>query len=95
MPALALALALALVLALALALTPILALVRALALRHRGPATLPLAPTLGTLSMSTSFNEITGTTWNATAELFLNTGIAIVRIVATVHPIVCYAMRGV
>ena len=28
----------------------------------------------GTLSMSTSFNESTGTTWNATAELFINTG---------------------
>jgi hypothetical protein len=24
--------------------------------------------------MSTSFNEVTGTTWNATAELFVNTG---------------------
>ncbi|GMI03874.1 hypothetical protein TrLO_g11410 [Triparma laevis f. longispina] len=30
--------------------------------------------TFGTLSMSTSFNDDTQTTWNATAELFINTG---------------------
>ena len=34
----------------------------------------PLSNTRGTLSMSTSFNETTGTTWNATAELFINKG---------------------
>jgi len=34
----------------------------------------PLSNTAGTLSMSTSFNESTATTWNATAELFVNTG---------------------
>ena len=33
-----------------------------------------LSNVFGTLSMSTSFNETTGTTWNATAELFINTG---------------------
>ena len=33
-----------------------------------------LSNTYGTLSMSTSYNESTGTTWNATAELFINTG---------------------
>ena len=38
-----------------------------------------LSNRFGTLSMSTSFNEITGTTWNATAELFLNTGAAVAR----------------
>ena len=38
-----------------------------------------LSNSFGTLAMSTSFSEITGTTWNATAELFLNTGTTIVR----------------
>lgn len=33
-----------------------------------------LSNTFGTLSMSTSFNERTKTTWNATSELFINTG---------------------
>ena len=33
-----------------------------------------LSNTLGTLSMSTSFNPLFNTTWNATAELFLNLG---------------------
>ena len=33
-----------------------------------------LSNTYGTLSMSTSYNEDTETTWNATAELFINTG---------------------
>ena len=33
-----------------------------------------LSNTFGTLSMSTSFNEATHTTWNATSELFINTG---------------------
>ena len=33
-----------------------------------------LSNTFGTLSMSTSFHEGARTTWNATAELFINTG---------------------
>jgi cyclophilin family peptidyl-prolyl cis-trans isomerase len=33
-----------------------------------------LSNLFGTMSMSTSFNEATGTTWNATAELFINIG---------------------
>jgi cyclophilin family peptidyl-prolyl cis-trans isomerase len=33
-----------------------------------------LSNVYGTISMSTSFNHSTGTTWNATAELFINTG---------------------
>ena len=33
-----------------------------------------LSNTYGTISMSTSYNETTNTTWNATAELFINTG---------------------
>ena len=33
-----------------------------------------LSNTYGTLSMSTSYNETTNTTWNAIAELFINTG---------------------
>eukprot|EP00966_Prymnesium_polylepis_P131044 3030864-Prymnesium_polylepis.1 len=41
-------------------------------LRDVGGAT-PLSNTFGTIAMSTSFNEATGTTWNATAELFVNT----------------------
>lgn len=35
---------------------------------------LNLSNTYGTLSMSTSFNDDTETTWNSTAELFINTG---------------------
>ena len=33
-----------------------------------------LSNTFGTISMSTSYNQLTNTTWNATAELFINTG---------------------
>lgn len=33
-----------------------------------------LSNVFGTLSMSTSYNETTETTWNATAELFINLG---------------------
>jgi cyclophilin family peptidyl-prolyl cis-trans isomerase len=33
-----------------------------------------LSNNFGTLSMSTSYNETTETTWNVTAELFINTG---------------------
>ena len=33
-----------------------------------------LSNTYGTISMSTSYNESLGKTWNATAELFINTG---------------------
>ncbi|GMI05512.1 hypothetical protein TrVE_jg1846 [Triparma verrucosa] len=33
-----------------------------------------LSNTFGTLSMSTSYNSLTSTTWNVTAELFINTG---------------------
>ena len=33
-----------------------------------------LSNTFGSLSMSTSYNDTTATTWNATAELFINTG---------------------
>jgi len=35
---------------------------------------LDLSNTFGTLSMSTSFNPLINQTWNATAELFINTG---------------------
>ena len=33
----------------------------------------PLSNTYGTIAMSTSYNDTTKTTWNATAELFINT----------------------
>ena len=33
----------------------------------------PLSNTYGTIAMSTSYNDSTETTWNATAELFINT----------------------
>eukprot|EP00932_Pfiesteria_piscicida_P013619 SRR837773.25217.p2 GENE.SRR837773.25217~~SRR837773.25217.p2 ORF type:complete len:136 (-),score=49.42 SRR837773.25217:104-481(-) len=46
---------------------------------ERCPAGLGLSNTYGTLAMSTSYNATTpgfpnGVTWNATAELFINTG---------------------
>ena len=48
------------------------------AVAHRDPRPSPpgesLSNTYGTLSMSTSYSEITNTTWNATAELFINIG---------------------